>query len=1403
MNIRKSLAGDVVSTSSFVTLTSLLAAVFLVCSLITLPSGAFANDDSDQNADTYQHEIVLEPGSSTDVKKAGQSTLYIINAPGSYTLSGKTEKAHVVVKTGDVKLYVDGLTMTPGFYALPRAGVDCPAIEIEDFSGTVELISKAGTTSTFSSYRHAAPIQKDGLKTKLVFKTEDETNPGTINSNVTTDFYSRAAGIGAPYRGLIRVDCSVGNMVFESGIVNAEGGLDAAGIGGADSTLKVRDITIKGTAIVTATGNGCGAGIGSGYSCADLNGIRIEGGTVVAKSTGTGNTGGAGIGYGGWDNFDTRYGTITITGGNITATGGACGAGIGGAAKTCPDKILITGGTIKATGGKLACGIGSGGFPGVNEADDELDAALGMADRAADTLGDVSTIASTDIPSNADVWSCRSIEITGGDITATGGGGYGCVGIGNSNRSYGTQSISIKGGIIRAYSGENKGSNYGYAIGGGAKVSLITATSVSLDISGGTIYAKSQSTKGSAFGVFENAFASASKIFKVTITGGSILSDPDSNVGTFQVEPVNAEGEEVAPVTVNLAGLTGNRVTPNRMDLTGATTRFFGASDNYNMSNTLALSFDDISASALNLGSDLGSNSDSEQVVFYPWVTKDAALLWINIPTSSGSVFYSSDFTDWFYPRTNITLDGSNQAGTNGASTADYGFSAETTSEPVAPGYKVSYYTLGASPSSTLIMDAGGKLVKNATIDGQIATDDQGRWMYEGGLSGALEPRALTLYAQFEPINYTIAYDVNKPASATSEVSGSLPPSVSAQGGNAYILGEGGSLTLPGYKLVGWNTKPDGSGTGYEDGETAANLTSEDGSTVTLYAQWERLTYQISFDKGEGATGSMSTITATIDVAAELPLCTFDREGYLFVGWQAGASVGSLFDDGATVINQCAKDSDGNFVLDNAGNPIGLTLKAVWAKETDLNADACVVVTKDGSPVAGLAQANNPRLVIKSIDTAGSGGVSGNEGTDGTEFAPFEEAMISGNVAYVIKNSAPSLLPQGTYSIWLDGVDTGQILVIDGRSEMCHVACSTVKVAFDQNITTVQRELLNKKKVLADTADNVFVNGTQLSYTAVLANPQSGYTFGNWDVCGVAPEFINSTSQTSNPVKIEVKGAVTLIAQTALTEYFISFDANGAPDGSDISGTMLDQKCFCHLKSSLSVNAYMRTGYTFDGWNTKADGSGTSYANEAEVENLTMVEETITLYAQWKPITYTIYFDGNFGEGSMDAMQLAYGQEYNLAKCSYIKENAKFIGWNTERDGSGTAYADEAAVENLFSEQGAYLVLYAQWEDVSPAPAPDPDPDPDPSPDPDPDPDPSPVPDPTPVPEPDNPSGSDSGSSDSGASHSGANNSSRIAATGDSTARAGFVVAGFAGAVALISAVITIAARRRRFNSKL
>ena len=78
------------------------------------------------------------------------------------------------------------------------------------------------------------------------------------------------------------------------------------------------------------------------------------------------------------------------------------------------------------------------------------------------------------------------------------------------------------------------------------------------------------------------------------------------------------------------------------------------------------------------------------------------------------------------------------------------------------------------------------------------------------------------------------------------------------------------------------------------------------------------------------------------------------------------------------------------------------------------------------------------------------------------------------------------------------------------------------------------------------------------------------------------------------------------------SSYTLSFDANGG------SGSMENMEFTGSGKKALTANAFTRENYAFIGWNTAADGSGTSYADKAEF-SLSDAEAgaTITLYARW------------------------------------------------------------------------------------------------------------------------------------------------------------------------------------------
>ena len=146
-------------------------------------------------------------------------------------------------------------------------------------------------------------------------------------------------------------------------------------------------------------------------------------------------------------------------------------------------------------------------------------------------------------------------------------------------------------------------------------------------------------------------------------------------------------------------------------------------------------------------------------------------------------------------------------------------------------------------------------------------------------------------------------------------------------------------------------------------------------------------------------------------------------------------------------------------------------------------------------------------------------------------------------------------------------------------------------------------------------------------------------------------------------------------------EIAITFDPNGG------TGTMAAMSVNPGVDNTLPANVFTRENYTFTGWNTAADGTGTAYADGATVN----FEADTTLYAQWtqNPV---ITFDANGGEGLMPTQTVQPGAAAALTANAFTRADYDFAGWNTAADGTGTAYADGA---NITASEN--VTLYAQW----------------------------------------------------------------------------------------------------------
>ncbi len=78
--------------------------------------------------------------------------------------------------------------------------------------------------------------------------------------------------------------------------------------------------------------------------------------------------------------------------------------------------------------------------------------------------------------------------------------------------------------------------------------------------------------------------------------------------------------------------------------------------------------------------------------------------------------------------------------------------------------------------------------------------------------------------------------------------------------------------------------------------------------------------------------------------------------------------------------------------------------------------------------------------------------------------------------------------------------------------------------------------------------------------------------------------------------------------------------------------------------------------------------------------------------------TYTIVFDANGGTGTMEDMELTYGQTVLLNPNTFTKANSVFSKWNTKSDGTGVDFYNLEQVSNLSSVNEDIITLYAQWD---------------------------------------------------------------------------------------------------------
>lgn len=152
--------------------------------------------------------------------------------------------------------------------------------------------------------------------------------------------------------------------------------------------------------------------------------------------------------------------------------------------------------------------------------------------------------------------------------------------------------------------------------------------------------------------------------------------------------------------------------------------------------------------------------------------------------------------------------------------------------------------------------------------------------------------------------------------------------------------------------------------------------------------------------------------------------------------------------------------------------------------------------------------------------------------------------------------------------------------------------------------------------------------------------------------------------------------------------YYIKYDANGGEGSVEKQAINYDEPI--KLRKNLFSNGEM----VFIHWNTKSDGTGTSYDELSEVKNVAGTDKEVILYAIWSEPMYTIRYESNGGEGSVESQQVRKGETIKLRKNNFTKKDYDFDGWVLKDDENIWFDEEEEVVDLAEPLQTVTLVPY-------------------------------------------------------------------------------------------------------------
>lgn len=345
--------------------------------------------------------------------------------------------------------------------------------------------------------------------------------------------------------------------------------------------------------------------------------------------------------------------------------------------------------------------------------------------------------------------------------------------------------------------------------------------------------------------------------------------------------------------------------------------------------------------------------------------------------------------------------------------------------------------------------------------------------------------------------------------------------------------------------------------------------------------------------------------------------------------------------------------------------------------------------------------------------TYGKGTINGSTGSCTAVDLDNSSAAVTSNSTWVkkghqVKLTAPTEDSGYSFDGWFDNnSSTGDAITTAKNCTITVASAETYYACYHEHKTAITINTDGHGTITTPSPNNSPYSLGVATMQNINASANTGYHWNTWTVSGTAA--VNSSAATqSNKAKGDGTegGTGTVTATFSPNTYSVQFNGNGSDGGSMSKQTGIAYDS----ETTLTANAFTRTGYTFLGWATteeRADAGTVDRADEAEHDNLTSTNSaTVNLWAVWDANDYTVtldYDETNHGDitttpptGSVTATYDAEMPEISILPKA--AEGYAFMGFFSEAGGNGTQYYDGTGASVTNWNVDDEITLYAYYK---------------------------------------------------------------------------------------------------------